>query len=91
MHNTPVIQIKNLVKTYQTGGDIEVKAVRGINLDIQYGEFVAIMGASGSGKSTLMNMLGCLDTPTNGTYTLHGQDVCSVCRCIQTSQHVHQC
>ena len=67
--NTPVIQLRDLVRTYKTG-DVEVKAVRGVTLEILRGEFVAIMGASGSGKSTLMNTLGCLDKPTGGTYLL---------------------
>ena len=64
----------DLHKTYRMG-DIEVPALRGINLAIARGEFVAIMGASGSGKSTLMNILGCLDRPTNGSYFLEGQEV----------------
>ena len=71
---TPVVQLTDIVKTYQTG-DIEVKAVRGVSLEIQSGEFVALMGASGSGKSTLMNTLGCLDRPTSGSYILDGIDV----------------
>jgi len=66
-----VIQTENLVKTY-AGGTNEVHALRGINLTIGKGELVAIMGASGSGKSTLMNLLGCLDTPTSGSYQLDG-------------------
>ena len=70
----PVVQIRDIRKTYRTG-DLEVHAVRGIDLDIHAGEFVAIMGASGSGKSTLMNTLGCLDQPTGGTYLLDGVDV----------------
>ena len=69
VNNRFVIQLRDLAKTYQTG-EIEVKAVRGITLDIDRGDFVAIMGASGSGKSTLMNMLGCLDQPTGGSYLL---------------------
>ena len=67
----PVIQLRDLAKTYQTG-EVEVKAVRSVTLDIERGELVAIMGASGSGKSTLMNTLGCLDRPTGGNYLLDG-------------------
>jgi putative ABC transport system ATP-binding protein len=66
-----VIQTNHLVKTYVSGTN-EVHALRGIDLQIGRGEFVAIMGASGSGKSTLMNLLGCLDTPTDGSYELDG-------------------
>ena len=66
-----VIQLRDLARTYQTG-EVEVKAVRGVTLDIERGDFVAIMGASGSGKSTLMNTLGCLDQPTAGDYLLDG-------------------
>ena len=70
--DTPmVIQLRELAKTYRTG-EVDVKAVRGITLNIHRGEFVAIMGASGSGKSTLMNILGCLDQPSGGTYLLDG-------------------
>jgi putative ABC transport system ATP-binding protein len=70
----PVVQIKDLHKIYESG-EVPVHAVRGVSLDIQRGEFVALMGASGSGKSTLMNMLGCLDRPTRGEYLLDGIDI----------------
>jgi putative ABC transport system ATP-binding protein len=70
----PVVKIQELHKIYESG-EVPVHAVRGVSLDIQRGEFVALMGASGSGKSTLMNMLGCLDRPTRGTYLLDGIDI----------------
>jgi len=70
----PVIKLADIHKTYQTG-EVEVKAVRGVSLEIFQGEFVALMGASGSGKSTLMNIIGCLDRPTQGRYLLDGIDV----------------
>jgi macrolide transport system ATP-binding/permease protein len=69
-----VIELVELTKTYQLG-EVEVNALRGVNLKIERGEFIAVMGASGSGKSTLMNMLGCLDRPTSGSYILEGEDV----------------
>jgi putative ABC transport system ATP-binding protein len=77
--STPVIQLRELVRTYKTG-EVEVKAVRGVTLDIHRGEFVAIMGSSGSGKSTLMNTIGCLDQPTSGTYLLDGVAVADLDR-----------
>jgi putative ABC transport system ATP-binding protein len=73
----PVIDLRDVRKTYQLG-DIAVHALRGISLEVDHGEYVAIMGHSGSGKSTLMNILGCLDAPTSGTYRLGGLDVSEV-------------
>ncbi len=72
--NPKTIEISNVTKTYKIG-NFDVRALRGANLVIQKGEFVAIMGPSGSGKSTLMNIIGCLDIPTGGTYLLEGTDV----------------
>lgn len=72
-----LIHIENMKKIYNPGEN-EVRALDGIDLDIEKGDLVAIMGHSGSGKSTLMNMLGCLDTPTSGKYVLDGQDVASM-------------
>ncbi len=72
--NDAVVRLENVHKTYHTG-EVEVLAVRGVSLEIRRGEFVAFMGSSGSGKSTLMNMLGCLDRPSEGRYLLDGLDV----------------
>src|SRR5215471_13639316 len=71
---TTIIKLEQIHKVYQTG-DVEVHAVRGVSAEVMSGEFVAIMGASGSGKSTLMNIIGCLDRPTQGRYLLDGTDV----------------
>ena len=70
----PVIDLREVAKTYRLG-DISVHALRGVTATVQRGEYVAIIGSSGSGKSTLMNILGCLDIPTGGTYQLNGMDV----------------
>jgi putative ABC transport system ATP-binding protein len=69
-----VIKIRNITRDFPLGNEV-VKVLKGIDLDIEQGEYVALMGPSGSGKSTLMNLLGCLDTPTSGSYFLNGNDV----------------
>jgi putative ABC transport system ATP-binding protein len=79
MTGTPLIQLRNVTKIYGTG-EAAVAALAGIDLDIADGEFVAVMGPSGSGKSTAMNILGCLDTPTAGTYHFRGADVGTLSR-----------
>jgi putative ABC transport system ATP-binding protein len=73
----PLIAIRDLWRIYRAG-DLEVVALRGVSLDVRAGEFVAVMGASGSGKTTFMNLLGCLDQPTRGTYRLAGRDVAAL-------------
>ena len=70
-----LIQLRDIAKTYIIGGTIEVPALKSVTVDIKKNEYVAIMGPSGSGKSTLMNIIGCLDTPSYGTYILNDQDV----------------
>ncbi len=73
--STAIIRLEEIEKTYQLGGEVKVQALRGVNLEIHAGSYVAIMGPSGSGKSTMLNVLGCLDRPTSGRYFLGGEDV----------------
>ena len=75
--DTPMITVTDLRKTYQMG-DVAVHALQGVSFTINRGEFVAIVGPSGSGKSTLMNMIGCLDTPSSGSYQLDGEEVAAL-------------
>jgi putative ABC transport system ATP-binding protein len=72
--SSPLIELRGFAKSYQMGAET-IRALAGVDLDIEKGEYVAIMGASGSGKSTLMNLIGCLDTPTAGTYRLNQQPI----------------
>ena len=74
----PVIETRALGKVYSAGSEAEVVALKGVDVKIEHGEFVAIMGPSGSGKSTLMNLIGCLDTPTSGIYLCDGVDVATL-------------
>lgn len=79
MSDASLIELQGIEKIYQMG-EMTVRALRGVNLSIGHGEYIAILGPSGSGKSTMMNVLGCLDTPTKGTYTLNGRDVSHLTR-----------
>ena len=76
----PLLELKDIVRIYRSQGGVEVHALKGVNLTIEHGEFVAIMGPSGSGKSTLMNTLGCLDRPTSGSYVLDGRETAHLSR-----------
>src|SRR5919109_5158098 len=71
----PLIDLRKVSRTFVTDGGVEVRALREVDLKIYPGEFIAIVGQSGSGKSTLMNILGCLDRPTSGTYLFAGRDI----------------
>ena len=71
----PIIRLEGIEKRYVLGGEVEVRALRGVDLVVNPGSYVAIMGPSGSGKSTMLNLLGCLDRPTAGRYFLGGTDV----------------
>ena len=75
----PLIELTDITKTYSLG-EMKVHALCGVSLDIEQGEYVALMGQSGSGKSTLMNILGCLDRPSTGSYLLDGKEVCTMSR-----------
>jgi putative ABC transport system ATP-binding protein len=73
-----LIDIKDVTKSYEMGVETQVKALDGVSIAIEQGDYVAVMGPSGSGKSTLMNLIGCLDTPSTGSYTLKGREISSM-------------
>jgi len=73
-----LIDIKDVTKTYQMGAETTVRALDGVSVAIEQGDYVAIMGPSGSGKSTLMNLIGCLDTPSSGSYQLNGREIAAM-------------
>jgi putative ABC transport system ATP-binding protein len=75
-----LVELRGITRVYRSAGGVEVRAVKGIDMAIEAGEFIAIMGPSGSGKSTAMNTLGCLDRPTTGSYLLDGQEVAEMSR-----------
>src|SRR4051812_700626 len=75
MGTEPIIRLQGIEKRYDLGGEAEVRALRGVDLAVHPGSYVAIMGTSGSGKSTMLNFIGCLDRPTSGQYFLGGSDV----------------
>ena len=79
MDNKTIIEINGLRKDYHIG-EVTVHALRGVDMKIMKGEFVAVMGVSGSGKSTMLNILGCLDIPTKGDYFLDGVDIKTLCK-----------
>jgi putative ABC transport system ATP-binding protein len=85
----PVISVRNLAKTYELG-EVKVHALRGVSVDVEAGEFVAVTGPSGSGKSTFMHILGCLDRPTSGQYFLEGRDVARLSRDELATVRNHQ-
>ena len=90
MAEPPLIELTNITRVYGTG-EIAVRALDGINLTVEAGEFIAIMGPSGSGKSTAMNVLGCLDSPTSGEYRFNGVEVGNLSRDQRApAKHVHE-